>query len=165
MFRLGAEVPWRSPCSARRLAPTSLSTACAGHCAGRASYLPVRVPSRLFRRLFLEKLLAAHQADRISSSAVMRRTLTRKRFTTYLAPYAKPSGWLTPGSRLAEPQLALACLSHYAPASPSPARTTETRSGPVYESPIPKGDAHPIKVTVTVSNERTSPLPSETQKT
>ena len=35
-------------------------------------FLPVRVLSRLFRRLFLEKLLAAHAAGRLNSSAIMR---------------------------------------------------------------------------------------------
>ena len=31
----------------------------------RGFFLPVRVLSRLFRRLFLERLLAAHQANRL----------------------------------------------------------------------------------------------------
>ena len=42
--------------------------------AGPASSCPVRVLSRLFRRLFLEKLLAAHEPAACSSSAITRRS-------------------------------------------------------------------------------------------
>ena len=35
-------------------------------------FLPVLVLSKLFRRLLLEKLVAAHEAGRLSSSAITR---------------------------------------------------------------------------------------------
>jgi len=37
-----------------------------GYRAGRAFFLPVRVLSRLFRRLFLQKLAAAHKAGALT---------------------------------------------------------------------------------------------------
>ena len=48
--------------------------------AGRASFCRCRVLSRLFRRLFLEKLIAAHHAGRLSSLAQHAALAERKAF-------------------------------------------------------------------------------------
>jgi hypothetical protein len=49
-------------------------------------FLPVRVLSRLFRRLFLEKFLAAHQAGRLKFFGTHAALADPQAFTTYLAP-------------------------------------------------------------------------------
>ena len=49
-------------------------------------FLPVRVLSRLFRRLFLEKLVAAHQAGRLSFFGDNSQLANAPRFAAYLAP-------------------------------------------------------------------------------
>jgi len=61
-------------------------------------FLPVRVLSRLFRRLFLEKLAAAHARGRLSFFGELARLTDPKAFAAHLAPlrraewvvYAKP---------------------------------------------------------------------------
>ncbi|HEY9233839.1 MAG TPA: IS91 family transposase [Phenylobacterium sp.] len=61
-------------------------------------FLPVRVLSRLFRRLFLEKLLAAHARGRLSCFGELASLADRAAFQAHLAPlrraewvvYAKP---------------------------------------------------------------------------
>ena len=52
-------------------------------------FLPVRVLSRLFRRLFLEKLIAAHEAGRLKFFGDHARLAKRDVFTAYLAPARK----------------------------------------------------------------------------
>src|SRR5919198_950051 len=52
-------------------------------------FLPVRVLSRLFRRLFLEKLLAAHQAGRLSFFSERTELADAQAFTAHLAPLRK----------------------------------------------------------------------------
>jgi hypothetical protein len=77
-------------------------------------FLPVRVLSRLFRRLFLEKLIAAHQKGRLRFFGDHVPLAERHAFTTYLAPlrntewvvYAKPP--------FGGPEAVLAYLSRYA---------------------------------------------------
>ena len=49
-------------------------------------FLPVRVLSRLFRRLFLEKLLAAHDAGRLQFFGDHARLADAQAFAAYLAP-------------------------------------------------------------------------------
>ena len=49
-------------------------------------FLPVRVLSRLFRRLFLEKLLAAHQAGRLQFFGDHAALADAQAFAAYLAP-------------------------------------------------------------------------------
>ena len=49
-------------------------------------FLPVRVLSRLFRRLFLEKLIAAHDTGRLQFFGGHARLVERRTFTAYLAP-------------------------------------------------------------------------------
>jgi hypothetical protein len=64
-------------------------------------FLPVRVLSRLFRRLFLGKLLDAHQADASPSSATAPRSLSREPSPPSSHRCARPSGWSMPRSRSA----------------------------------------------------------------
>src|ERR1700681_2681989 len=52
-------------------------------------FLPVRVLSRLFRRLFLEKLMAAHQADALTFFGTHAPLAGRKAFAAFLAPLRK----------------------------------------------------------------------------
>jgi predicted Zn-ribbon and HTH transcriptional regulator len=76
-------------------------------------FLPVRVLSRLFRRLFLEKLAAAHKAGRLQFFGAHARLVEPGAFAAYLAPlreikwvvYAKPP--------FAGPEAVLAYLSRY----------------------------------------------------
>ena len=77
-------------------------------------FLPVRVLSRLFRRLFLEKL--ARRPSR-RPPAVLRQSRrarpTRKPSPPIWRRYAKPNGWSTARRRSADPQAVLAYLSRY----------------------------------------------------
>jgi hypothetical protein len=49
-------------------------------------FLPVRVLSHLFRRLFLEKLLAAHQGSHLKFFGDHAALADSQAFATYLAP-------------------------------------------------------------------------------
>jgi len=49
-------------------------------------FLPVRVLSRLFRRLFLERLLAAYQANRLKFFGCHVALADPRAFAAYLAP-------------------------------------------------------------------------------
>ena len=76
-------------------------------------FLPVRVLSRLFRRLFLEKLVAAHQAGRLSFFGDHAPSRRRAAFAAYLAPLRKAE-WVVYAKRpFGGPQAVLAYLSRY----------------------------------------------------
>jgi hypothetical protein len=76
-------------------------------------FLPVRVLSRLFRRLFLEKLLAAHQAGHLRFFNDLARLQDHGAFTTHLAPLRKTE-WVVYAKRpFAGPEAVLAYLSRY----------------------------------------------------
>jgi hypothetical protein len=76
-------------------------------------FLPVRVLSRLFRRLFLEKLAAAHEAGRLHFFSDHAPLVERHAFATYLAPLRKIE-WVVYAKRpFAGPQAVLAYLSRY----------------------------------------------------
>jgi hypothetical protein len=76
-------------------------------------FLPVRVLSRLFRRLFLEKLIATHEAGRLKFFGDHARLAKRDAFTAYLAPLRK-SEWVVYSKRpFAGPEAVLAYLSRY----------------------------------------------------
>ena len=74
-------------------------------------FLPVRVLSRLFRRLFLEKLIAAHnQLQFFGHQAAL---ADARAFATYLAPLRKAE-WVVYAKRpFGGPQAVLAYLSRY----------------------------------------------------
>jgi hypothetical protein len=76
-------------------------------------FLPVRVLSRLFRRLFLEKLLAAHQAGRLKFFGAHATLADAQAFTTYLAP-SRRAEWVVYAKKpFGGPQAVLAYLSRY----------------------------------------------------
>jgi hypothetical protein len=74
-------------------------------------FLPVRVLSRLFRRLFLEKLIAAHGVGRLKFFGD--HLAGRDAFIAYLAPL-RQSEWVVYSKRpFAGPEAVLAYLSRY----------------------------------------------------
>ncbi len=76
-------------------------------------FLPVRVLSRLFRRLFLESLLAAHGAGRLRFFAGHVPLAERGAFAAYLAPLRKVE-WVVYSKRpFGGPEAVLAYLSRY----------------------------------------------------
>jgi Putative transposase/Transposase zinc-binding domain len=76
-------------------------------------FLSVRVLSRLFRRLFLEKLVAAHQAGRLSFFGDHAYLAEAQSFAAYLAPLRKAE-WVVYAKRpFGGPQAVLAYLSRY----------------------------------------------------
>jgi hypothetical protein len=98
-----------------------LSLACPGQRSGGERwvscrpgfFLPVRVLSRLFRRLFLEKLAAAHDAGRLRFFGDHAPLAERHAFAAYLAPLRKIE-WVVYAKRpFAGPQAVLAYLSRY----------------------------------------------------
>ena len=75
--------------------------------------LPVRVLSRLFRRLFLEKLVAAHEAGRLSFFGNLRHLADSQAFDAYHSPLRKIE-WVVYAKRpFAGPEAVLAYLSRY----------------------------------------------------
>jgi len=76
-------------------------------------FLPVRVLSRLFRRLFLEKLAAAHEAGRLRFFGKLRRLADGQAFARHLSPLRKIE-WVVYAKRpFAGPEAVLAYLSRY----------------------------------------------------
>jgi hypothetical protein len=76
-------------------------------------FLPVRVLSRLFRRLFLQKLAAAHQAGRLSFFGDNSRLANAQSFAAYLVPLRKAE-WVVYSTRpFGGPEAVLAYLSRY----------------------------------------------------
>ena len=76
-------------------------------------FLPVRVLSRLFRRLFLQKLVAAHDAGRLHFFGDRAPLAGRKAFAAYLRPLHKTE-WVVYSKRpFGAPQAVLAYLSRY----------------------------------------------------
>ncbi len=76
-------------------------------------FLPVRVLSRLFRRLFLEKLAAAHEAGHLRFFNDLTQLQDRDAFADLLAPLRKIE-WVVYAKRpFAGPEAVLAYLSRY----------------------------------------------------
>jgi hypothetical protein len=76
-------------------------------------FLPVRVLSRLFRRLFLEKLSAAHHAQRLQFFGPHQDLVEARDFADYLAPL-RQTEWVVYAKRpFAGPEAVLAYLSRY----------------------------------------------------
>src|SRR5665811_1681241 len=76
-------------------------------------FLPVRVLSRLFRRLFLERLLAAHQAGHLKFFGHHAALADAQAFAAYLAPLRRAE-WVVYAKRpFGGPQAVLAYLSRY----------------------------------------------------
>jgi predicted Zn-ribbon and HTH transcriptional regulator len=76
-------------------------------------FLPVRVLSRLFRRLLLEKLVTVHQAGRLSFFGDHIHLADAQSFAAYLAPLRKAE-WVVYAKRpFGGPEAVLAYLSRY----------------------------------------------------
>jgi hypothetical protein len=76
-------------------------------------FLPVRVLSRLFRRLFLEKLMALHAAGRLHFFGNHTPLADAQAFAAYLAPLRKTK-WVVYAKRpFGGPEAVLAYLSRY----------------------------------------------------
>jgi hypothetical protein len=76
-------------------------------------FLPVRVLSKLFRRLMIEKLVAAHAAGRLTFYGAHAALVDTKAFAAYLAPL-KRTRWFVYAKRpFAGPKAVLAYLSRY----------------------------------------------------
>ena len=76
-------------------------------------FLPVRVLSRLFRRLFLEKLVAAHEAGSLRFFGKLRHLADSQAFARHLSPLRKIE-WVVYAKRpFAGPAAVLAYLSRY----------------------------------------------------
>jgi hypothetical protein len=76
-------------------------------------FLPVRVLSRLFRRLFLNRLLAAHKAGQLQFFSIHAKLANARTFAAYLAPLRKTE-WVVYAKRpFGGPEAVLAYLSRY----------------------------------------------------
>jgi hypothetical protein len=76
-------------------------------------FLPVRVLSRLFRRLFLKMLTMAHAAGRLAFFGDHVALADRKAFAAFLAPLRKAEWVVYAKQPFAGPQAVLAYLSRY----------------------------------------------------
>ena len=76
-------------------------------------FLPVRVLSRLFRRLFLAKLVAAHQAGRLAFFGDHAALAEPRAFAAFLAPLRKIEWVVYAKKPFGGPQAVLAYLSRY----------------------------------------------------
>jgi hypothetical protein len=76
-------------------------------------FLPWLVLSKLFRRLMLEKLLAAHVAGQLQFFGQHRRLSERAAFAAYLAPLRKVKWYVYGKKPFAGPEAVLAYLSRY----------------------------------------------------
>src|SRR5438045_4263518 len=76
-------------------------------------FLPVRVLSRLFRRRFLEKLIAAHQAGRLSFFGNHAPLANAQTFAAYLAPLRKTEWVVYSKHPFGGPEAVLAYLARY----------------------------------------------------
>ena len=75
--------------------------------------LPVRVLSKLFRRLMLEKLLAAHRAGRLQLLGSLAHLVDAKTFAAFLTPLRKQRWFVYAKRPFAGPRAVLAYLSRH----------------------------------------------------
>ena len=75
--------------------------------------LPVHVLSKLFRRLMIEKLVAAHAAGQLTFHGAHPALVDAKAFAAYLAPLKKRRWYVYTKRPLAGPKAVLAYLSRY----------------------------------------------------
>jgi hypothetical protein len=76
-------------------------------------FLPVRVLSHLFRRLFLEKLASAHKAGRLSFFNELASLADAEAFDAYLAPLREVKWVVYAQPPFGKPEAVLAYLSRY----------------------------------------------------
>ncbi len=100
-------------CTSSCRAVASRPTAPAGIACRPGFFLPVRVLSRLFRRLFLDRLAEAHRAGRLAFHGELATLAEAGAFTTHLAPLRRAE-WVVYAKRpFAGPEAVLAYLSRY----------------------------------------------------
>ena len=75
--------------------------------------LPVRVLSKLFRRLMIEKLVAAHAAGQLTFHGAHAALVNTQAFAAYLAPLKRTRWYVYAKRPLAGPKAVLAYLSRY----------------------------------------------------
>jgi hypothetical protein len=78
-----------------------------------AFLLPVRVLGKLFRRLFLNRLIALHDAGRLAFFGTMAHLADRRAFLRHLAPVLKKRWVVYTKAPFAGPEAVLAYLSRY----------------------------------------------------
>ena len=83
-------------------------------------FLPVRVLSRLFRRLLLERLIAAHKAGHLKFFGDHAALADAQAFAAYLHRCAEPNGWSMPSARSAGHRPCWPICPAIPTASPSP---------------------------------------------
>ncbi|MHA1553569.1 MAG: IS91 family transposase [Alphaproteobacteria bacterium] len=76
-------------------------------------FLPVRVLSKLFRRLMLEKLVIAHAAGKLQFFGDHTHLVDRKAFAAFLAPFKRTKWFVYAKRPFAGPRAVLAYLSRY----------------------------------------------------
>jgi hypothetical protein len=76
-------------------------------------FLPVLVLSKLFRRLMLEKLAAAHKADKLAFFGAHAHLADTKAFAAFLAPLKRMRWFVYAKRPFAGPEAVLAYLSRY----------------------------------------------------
>jgi hypothetical protein len=76
-------------------------------------FLPVRVLSKLFRRLMIEKLVAAHAAGQLTFHGAHAALVNTKAFAAYLAPLRRTRWFVYAKRPFAGPKAVLAYLSRY----------------------------------------------------
>jgi hypothetical protein len=76
-------------------------------------FLPVKVLSRLFRRLLLQKLAAAHEAGQLQFFGQHAHLANRKAFAAYLAPLRKRKWYVYSRPPFGGPKAVLAYLARY----------------------------------------------------
>jgi Putative transposase/Transposase zinc-binding domain len=76
-------------------------------------FLPVRVLAKLFRRLMIEKLVAAHAAGRLTFHGAHAALVNTKAFAAYLAPLERTRWFVYAKRPFAGPKAVLAYLSRY----------------------------------------------------
>ncbi len=83
-------------------------------------FLPVRVLSKLFRRLMLEKLEAAHAAGKLVFCGAHAGLADAKAFAAFLAPLRRTRWFVYSKRPFGSPKAVLAYLARYPTASPYP---------------------------------------------
>ncbi|MER8842841.1 IS91 family transposase [Mesorhizobium sp. M0913] len=78
-----------------------------------AFLLPVRILGKLFRRLFLTRLVALHEAGRLSFFGSIAHLIERRAFLRHLAPIRKKRWVVYAKAPFAGPEAVLAYLSRY----------------------------------------------------
>ena len=78
-----------------------------------AFLLPVRVLGKLFRRLFLTRLMALHEAGRLAFYGSLAHLADRRAFLRHLAPVRKKRWVVYAKPPFAGPETVLAYLSRY----------------------------------------------------